>query len=326
MPRALWKGAISFGLVNIPVELYPAEERKGFSFSMLDKRDLAPVGYKRFNKKTGKEVDLGDIIKGYEYEKDRYVVLSQEDFRRANVKGSQTVDIKAFVPAEEIPAHFYETPYYLAPAQRGEKVYALLRETLKAMKRVAVAQVVIRTTQHLAVVVPDGKVLMLITLRYADELRQTSGLELPAEGLKSAGVTPKEVELAKRLIEDMSERWDPSEFHDTYHEDLMRRIDEKIKAGETELITEPEKGEKTAKQTAQVIDLTALLKKSLEGGRKGRAASNDDEAGDEAAAKLKLAAKRVTPASRRSKSASAAGSKAKPQSAAPKTLAKRKRA
>ena len=172
---------------------------------------------------------------------------------------------------------------------------------------------------------------MLITLRYADELRQTSGLELPAEGLKGAGVTPKEVELAKRLIEDMSEHWDPSEFHDTYHEDLMRRIGEKIKAGETEMITEPEKGEKTAKQTAQVIDLTALLKKSLEGGRKGRAASNDDEAGDEAAAKPKLAAKRAKPASRTAKAASAAGSKAKPESAAPKpaapkTLAKRKRA
>ena len=118
MARALWKGAISFGLVNIPVELYPAEERRGFAFSMLDKRDLSPIGYKRFNKKTGNEVEWGDIIKGYEYGKSQYVVLSPEDFRRANVKASQTVDIKAFVPADEIPRHFYETPYYLAPDKR----------------------------------------------------------------------------------------------------------------------------------------------------------------------------------------------------------------
>ena len=271
MARALWKGAISFGLVNIPVELYPAEERKGFAFSMLDKRDLSPIGYKRFNKTTGKEVEWGDIIKGYEYGKNQYVVLSAEDFRRANIKANQTVDIKAFVPADEIPRHFYETPYYLAPGKRGEKVYALLRETLKVMKRVAVAQVVIRTTQHLAAVVPEGKMLMMITLRYADELRKTSTLDLPSEGLKAAGVTAKEVELAKRLIEDMSEHWEPSAYHNTYHEDLMRRIDEKIKAGETQVITEPEKGGHEKKETAKIIDLTELLKQSLAGSRKGMA-------------------------------------------------------
>ena len=340
MPRALWKGAISFGLVNVPVELYPAEERKGFSFSMLDKRDLSPVGYKRYNKSTGKEVEWGDIIKGYEYEKDQYVVLSPEDFRRADVKGSQTVDIKAFVPADEVPAHFYETPYYLAPGKRGEKVYALLRETLKSMGKVAIAQVVIRTTQHLAAVVPEGKLLMLITMRYADELRKTEGIELPAEGMKAAGVTPKEVELAKRLIEDMSGHWDPSEFHDTYHEDLMRRIDEKIKAGETEMITEPEKGERPAKQTAQVIDLTELLRQSLGGGRKERAASGDDDGGkkgrtasndDDAGGteKSRHAAKRAKPASLSAKRASSAAAKSKaiPKSApANKAAAKRKRA
>ena len=268
MPRALWKGAISFGLVSIPVDLYPAEERKGFSFSMLDKRDLSPVGYKRFNKSTGKEVEWENVIKGYEYEKEQYVVLSPEDFKRANVKASQTVDIKAFVPAEEIAPHYYETPYYLAPGKRGEKVYALLRETLKAMGKVAVAQVVIRTTQHLAAVIPEGKALMMVTLRYGDELRDMSALDLPAEGLKGAGVTPKEVELAKRLIEELSEHWNPNKFHDTYHEDLMHRIEEKIKAGETSVITQPEKGEKAEKTTAQVIDLSELLRQSLSQGKK----------------------------------------------------------
>jgi DNA end-binding protein Ku len=139
--------------------------------------------------------------------------------------------------ATEIPPQYYETPYYLAPADRGEKVYALLRETLRATGRVAVAQVVIRTTEHLAAVVPQGRALMLVTMRHADEIRGASGFELPAEGLKSAGVSPKEVDLAKRLVDDMTEHWKPEEFKDTYHEDLMRRIHEKIKAGETKEIT-----------------------------------------------------------------------------------------
>jgi DNA end-binding protein Ku len=262
MPRALWKGAISFGLVNIPVEVYPAEDRKSFKFSMLDKRDLAPVGYKRYNKSSGKEVPWENIVKGYEYGKDRYVVLSDEDFRRANVKATQTIDIRAFVAADEIPLEFYETPYYLAPGTRGEKVYALLRETLKATKRVAVAEVVLRSTPHLAVVVPRGKALMLDTLRFEDELRDPKGLDLPAEGVKAAGVTQKEVDLARRLVDDMTESFDASQYHNTYHEDLMARIEEKIKAGQTEEITEPDK-EDTPKRTAQVIDLAELLKKSL---------------------------------------------------------------
>ena len=289
MPRALWKGAISFGLVNIPVELYSAEERKEFSFSMLDKRDLSPVGNKRYSKNSGKEVEWENIVKGYEYEKGQYVVLSDEDFRRANVKASQTVDIKAFVPAAEIPAQYYETPYFLAPGKRGEKVYALLRETLRSTGRVAIAQVVIRTTQHLAAVVVSDRALMLITMRYQDELRDHQAIELPPAGLKSAGVTAKEVELAKRLIDDMSVQWDPSEFEDTYHEDLMRRIQEKIKRGETAEITEPEKERKSAPRSAQIIDLTELLKKSLRGGK---------STGEEAISGKRRAARHAKPAAK----------------------------
>ena len=272
MARSLWKGSIAFGLVNVPVELFPAEERKGFQFSMLDKRDFAPVGYKRYNKKSGKEVDWADIVKGYEYEKEQYVVLSDEDFRRANVKASRTIEIRAFVPAEEIPAFHYETPYYLAPDSRGEKVYALLRETLRATGRVAVGELVIRTAQHLAAFVPAGRALMLITLRYADELRQARGFELPAENLRSAGVTAKELDLAKRLVDDMAEHWNPAEFKDTYHEDLMRRIKEKIKRGETREITEPDAADAGEPRSAQVIDLAALLKQSLDQGTPRRKA------------------------------------------------------
>ena len=263
MARALWKGAITFGLVNIPVELYPAEDRKSFQFSMLDKRDLSPVGYRRFSKSTGKEVEWQNVVTGYEYEKDQYVVLSDEDFKRANVKATQTIDIRAFVGADEIAPEYFETPYYLAPDKRGQKVYALLRETLKSTHRVAVAQVVILTTQHLAAVMPNGRALMLMTLRYRDELRPMKDLDLPPESLKAAGLSPKEIDLAKRLVDDMAEHWNPSQFKDTYHEDLMARIHEKIKRGQTKEITKPEVAEKGAPRSAEVIDLAALLKQSL---------------------------------------------------------------
>jgi DNA end-binding protein Ku len=330
MPRALWKGAITFGLVNIPVELYSAEERKEFKFSMLDKRDFSPVGYKRYSKESGKDVEWADIVKGYEYEKGQYVVLSEEDFRRANVKASQTIDIQAFVPDGEIPYEYFETPYYTAPSGRGAKVYALLRETLKATKRIAVAQVVIRTTQHLAVVVPSGNMLLMNTLRYPNELKDTKDLDLPADGLKAAGVTPKEVELAKRLIEDMSEHWKPSEFHNTYHEDLMARIEQKIKEGETHEITKPEAETTEERPTAKVIDLAELLKQSLGKADKGNGRKKArDEAANETEAEETKAAKK--PATRRKAASSAEPIRmksAKPplHMVAKKAPAKRKRA
>jgi DNA end-binding protein Ku len=263
MARSIWKGSITFGLVSIPVELFTAEERKGFKFSMLDKRDFSPVGYKRYSKETAKEVEWNDIVKGYEYEKGQYVVLSDEDFKRANVKASRTIEIDTFVPAADISPQYFETPYFLVPGERGEKVYALLRETLRSTGRAAIAQFVMRTTPHLAAVRPEGRALMLYTLRYQDELKSPKGLELPAESLKEARVTPKEVELAKRLIDDMTDKWDPSAYKDTYHEDLMARIDEKIKKGETHEITKPSGDESDEPRTAQVIDLAALLQKSL---------------------------------------------------------------
>ena len=270
MARALWKGAITFGLVSIPVELHAAEEKREFKFALIDKRDFSPVGYKRYSKRSGKEVPWNDVVKGYEYERGEYVVLSDEDFRRANVKASQAIEIQAFVPADEIPVEYFETPYYLVPTRPGQKVYALLRETLRATGRIAVAQVVIRTVQHLAAVVPVGKALMLNTMRYPDQLRNAEALALPGEGLKSVRVTTKEAELAKRLVADMAEHWKPGEFKNTYNEDLMRRIREKIKAGETKDITEPEAAER-APRSAKVIDLAALLQQSLkEGERAGR--------------------------------------------------------
>jgi len=272
MARSIWKGSIAFGLVSIPVELYPAEDKKGFKFSMLDKRDFSPVGYKRYSKETGKEVEWSDIVKGYEYEKEQYVVLSDEDFKRANVKASKTIEIEAFVPAGDISPQFFESPYYLVPGERGEKVYALLRETLRSTGRAAVAQFVLRSTPHLVAVRPEGRALMLFTLRYQDELKGIKGFELPAENLKEAKVTTKEIELAKRLIDDMADKWDPKSYRDTYHEDLMRRIREKIKKGQTHEITRPGSDEAEEPRASNVIDLAELLKKSI-GPRKAAPAS-----------------------------------------------------
>jgi len=273
MARAIWKGAITFGLVTIPVELHSAEERREFKLAMIDKRDFSPVGYKRYSKRTGKEVAWDDVVKGYEYEKGEYVVLSDEDFRRADVKASQAIEIQAFVPAKEVPIEYFETPYYLVPTKPGQKVYALLRETLRETDNIAIGEVVIRTVKHLAAVVPIGRALMLNTMRYPDQLRDAEDLSLPAEGLKSVHVTAKEAELAKRLVGDMADHWKPADYKDTYHQELMRRVREKIKAGQTREITEPEKGETSAPRSAKVIDLAALLQQSLrEAQRNGRKA------------------------------------------------------
>jgi DNA end-binding protein Ku len=274
MARGLWKGAISFGLVNVPVELFSAEKRSTeLDLTMLDKRDLAPVGYKRYNKASGEDVPWSEIVKGYEYEDGKYVVLSDEDFRRANVEASRTVEIVAFVDREDIPPQFFEQPYYLAPGKRGEKAYALLRETMSKAGKVGIATVVIRTRQYLAAVIAHGEVLMLNTLRYADELRDVEELGIPAASLKGPKVTAKEIDLALRLVDDMAAEWQPEQYKDTYREDLLARIQEKVKAGQTQEITKPEKEERAKGAGADVIDLMALLKKSVES--KAKAANGD---------------------------------------------------
>jgi DNA end-binding protein Ku len=295
MARGLWKGAISFGLVNVPVELYSAQKRSAeLSLTMLDKRDMAAVGYKRVNKATGKEVPWEDVVKGYEYEDDKYVVLSEEDFRRANPEASKTVDIVAFVDAADIAPQYFETPYLLAPAKRGEKAYALLRDAMAKAGKAGIATVVIRTKAYLAALVAQGEALILNTLRYHKELKDAEDIDLP-EKLKGAKVSAKEIDMALRLIDDMADDWKPEKYHDTYHEDLLKRIEEKIKAGQTEEVTEPEKEEKTGK-SADVIDLMSLLRKSVEEGKKGSkdksAAANDDEKEEKPHHKPKRAAKK----------------------------------
>lgn len=260
MPRALWKGAISFGLVNIPVGLHSAEKRNTLDLTLLDRRDFSPVGYKRVNKATGEEVPWDQIIKGYEYEEGSYVALSEEDFRRANVEATQTVDILSFVEARDVPPIHFDTPYYLSPGKRGEKGYALLRETLKRSGKAAIANVVIRTRQYVAMLIPVGSMLVLNTLRYADEIRPMDEFELPENTKASA----KEVDMALRLVKEMSEEWDPSKYRDTYRQDILARIEKKVQAGETRQVAEPGDEEAPKPKGAEVIDLMALLKRSVE--------------------------------------------------------------
>ena len=285
MPRIIWKGAISFGLVNIPVVLKAAARDNALDFDWLDERDMAPVGYQRINKKTGKPVDKDHIVKGYQYEKGEYVLLSPEDFRQANVEATQTVDIVSFVQADQIPPYYFETPYYLEPDRRGEKGYALLRETLRRTGRAALALVVIHNRQHLAAVLVLGDALVLNTMRWAEEVLPMDELKLPKSSSKQQGVSPREIEMATRLVEDMQEDWNPEAYRDTYRDDLMERIEGKIAEGKTHLLTPAEPGGEEPRKSAEVIDMMALLKESIKrrGGRGGaRAEAGDDAQGEQA--------------------------------------------
>ena len=268
MAQAIWKGNLRFGLVSIPIGVYPAEERDELSFTLLDRRDFSPVGYQRINKSTGEEVAWDDIVKGYEYEDGEYVVLGDEDFRRANPEATQTVDIVGFVDLADIDPMYFDRPYYLAPTKGGEKAYAILREALAQTRKAGIAKVVLRTREHLAAVIPRGQALVLELLRFDYELRDAKSLDLPGKKLDDLKVSKREIEMAGKLIEGMVDQWDPSQYKDEYREDLMARIEEKVKKGETEEIPEPEEVPSEAAEP-QVIDIMDLLKRSLEksGGR-----------------------------------------------------------
>jgi DNA end-binding protein Ku len=316
MPRTIWKGAVSFGLVHIPVALVPATTRQGIDFDWLDKRSMDRVGYKRINKTTGEDIVSENIVKGVEYEKGHYVVISDDEIKSAHPKAPQTVDIVAFVDAKDISFLYIDTPYYLTPDRRGEKVYALLRETLIQTGKVGIANVVLRNKQHLAVVMPLGKALVMNTLRWADEVRGIEYLELKDEAL-DPDLADRELDMAKRLVEDMTEKWKPEQYKDTFQDQIMDLVEKKAREGKLEAVGGPE--EAVDRRSADVIDLTELLKRSLAGkpGKPGkaRAASEDDEADDtpdKAPAKPKTASKAKTSkstASSRTRKAPATGSK-----------------
>jgi DNA end-binding protein Ku len=261
--RGLWNGAISFSLIHIPVSLHTAARAHEIDLNLLDKRDFAPVGYQRYNKSTGKVVEWNDVVKGYEYEKGEYVVLTDEDFRRANVEASRTIDIQTFVDRDAIAPYYFDTPYFLVPDKNGERVYSLLREALEQSKKLAVATFVLRSRQHVAALMPVDKVIVLNTLRYSQEIQPHPDV-VAAVSRKAAGASGRELDMALKLVDEMSEKWKPETFTDTYRDDLMKRIQQKVKAGQTHTLTEPEaeSGERPS-GGAKVVDLMSLLEKSL---------------------------------------------------------------
>jgi DNA end-binding protein Ku len=271
--RVLWKGAISFGLVHIPIALHSATEDKGLDFDWLDKRSMDPVGYKRINKKTGKEIESENIVKGIEYEDGQYVILSADEIAAAYPKTTQTIEIETFVPAASIPFVYFERPYYISPTNKADKVYALLREVLKKTDKVGVAKVVIQTKQHLALLVPSGPALVLNLLRWGDEVRSFDELNLPPQGTAGVGLSAKELQMGEQLVEDMSSSWKPEDFTDVFREQIMKLVDAKVKAGDTEQVAALETAA-PAETGNNVYDLTELLKRSLDKG--GKAAGNAD--------------------------------------------------
>lgn len=265
--RAIWKGAISFGLVNIPIALYPATRTEELKFRLLRAKDLSPVNYKRVAEADGKEVPWDQIVKGYEHEKGKFVVLKEEDFQRVDVEATQTVDITRFVKLDEVNPIFFHKPYYMEPQKGGDKAYVLLREALRASGRIAIAKVVIKTRQHLAAVKPQENGLMLELMHFASELIDVDEFKMPT----SHAPGKKELQMAEALIDSMSDEWKPEEYVDEYREALEKVIEEKI-----------EHGDKAAPKTSRkvkptnVIDLVSVLQKSIEqsgGGKKKRKAS-----------------------------------------------------
>jgi DNA end-binding protein Ku len=254
--RAIWKGSISFGLVNIPIALYPATRREDLKFRLLRESDLSPVNYKRVAEKDGKEVPWDKIVKGYEYEKGKFVILSDKDFQRVDLEATQTVDIQDFVDVEEIDPMYFYKPYYLEPQKGGDKAYALLRETLAKTKKVGIAKVIIKTRQYLAGVKPLEHALVLELMHFAEELADAEKLNVPK---KSAEPGKREIDMARALVESMSAEWNPTKYKDDYRDALLDVIEKKVESGGKEIEEKP----KEKKPSSKVIDLVAVLQESL---------------------------------------------------------------
>src|SRR5678815_3838363 len=254
MARALWKGSIAFGLVNIPIELHTAVRHSRPSFRMLHAKDHSPIKFERVCVRDGKPVAWEDLVKGFEYEKGHFVALSKEDFRAAAVEKTRTIDIIDFVKADEIDDRYFETPYYLTPAKGGERAYALLREAIRESERIGVAKFILRDTQHLAAVEVIKDALVLTTMRFADELVDTTSLSFPA----ASGMRKPELDMAKALVDSLAAAWDPSKYTDDYRENLMRVIKGKIKGKPVRLSAADEP------RQAKVVDLMERLRRSLE--------------------------------------------------------------
>lgn len=292
MARAIWKGSISFGLVQIPVGLFSAASPDELSFRQLDKRNLSPIGYKKYNKNTGEDVEGEEIVKGYEYESGHYVVLSDEDLRRANPEKTQTVEITDFVDLDDIRSVYFDKPYYLAPTGKNKKAYALLREALRRTGKVGIAKVVIRSREYLSAVVPDGDVLVLEILRYPHEIRSAEDLEVPRGDAQELGVSERELAMAEQLVQGMTADWEPDKYKDSYRDDLMQLIQQRIESGQTDAPDETPVAEIETGAKGDVIDIMALLKRSVEATGRGERIAADTERAPAAKRPKKGAAKK----------------------------------
>lgn len=258
MTNAIWKGHITFSLVSIPIALYSAEKRTELHFHLLDSRDQARVRYERINDDTGKEVPWDKVVKAFEFDKNNYVVLSKEDFKRAAPKEFKTIDIENFVYLDEINPIYFERPYYLVPEKGGEKGYVLLRETLRRIKKVAIAKVVIRDKQYLAALIPMENALVLNLLRFKQELADLENFNFPSQELKDYAVNPNEIKMAEQLVDSMTDKWKADKYHDDYREKLLQWIEEKASQ---QNVKKPKEKEEVV--SAKTIDFMAALKKSL---------------------------------------------------------------
>jgi DNA end-binding protein Ku len=255
--RSIWSGAISFGLVNIPVKLYSASGESALDFDMLAKPDLSRVKYKKVAASDGREVEQKDIVKGYEYQKGLYIIMEDEDFEKANVKKSRTIEIVKFVNESEIDPIYYEKPYYLEPDKNAEKPYSLLREALRQSRKIGVARHILRNREHIVALKPVGDVILLNQMRYYDDIRSYNELNLP----DSVKLSENEIEMAQLLIEQLTTPFEPDKFHDTYTEELKQVIEAKANG-------KPIKSVEAALEPTRVDDLMAVLKASLEAGKK----------------------------------------------------------
>lgn len=286
--RAIWKGSISFGLVNIPIALYPATRREELKFHLLRQSDLSPVNYKRVASTDGKEVPWDQIVKGYEYEKGKYVVLKEDDFARVDIEATQTVDITDFVKIEEVSPIFFYKPYYMEPEKGGDKAYILLREALKNSGKIGIAKVVIKTRQYLAAVKPQESGLMLELMHFSDELVDAGEFKIPA----SREVGRRELQMAESLIASMSGPWEPEKYHDEYREALKEVIEEKIEHPQAA----PAKPAPQRKAT-KVIDLVSVLQESLAKASSGKQSAPKARA-SKSAVRGKSSTKRASSAKR----------------------------
>ena len=260
--RPIWSGTLSFGLLNVPVSLMSGERRTDLHFRMLDSRDRKPIRFERVNADTGEEVPWKEIVKAYEYDKGSYVVLEESDIRSAAPETHETVEVETFVDAADIDPRYFEKPYILVPGKKAEKGYVLLRETLRDTGKVGIARVVIRTREYLSAVMPEGDALVLLLLRYHQELVDPEEYKLPGGALKDYRISPKEQEMARQLIESMAGTWKPDDYHDEFRARLEAVLQKRIKAkgGKTRIEETPAAH---GEETTNVVDFMSLLEKSL---------------------------------------------------------------